>query len=329
MAVVVDMKYFLFSILTMIVALSPACDRVEKLAGGFPTPPPETVTPSKQLPNIELKPDIDLQKRIEEFAAEAKGKVGVAAVVLETGDSVSLNSDQRFPMLSVYKLPIAMAVLHSIDDEKLALDEQIGITLEDFVSPGQRSPIRDKNPKGASITVRELINYAVSESDGTASDVLMRLADGPDEIQLYLTAIGVNDIAVVNTEKEFARDWQTQYSNFATPDAAITVLRCLYEGNGISADHRELLLKFMTDSTTGPKRLKGLLPAGTAVAHKTGTSGTRDGVTAATNDIGIITLPNGKHIAIAVFVSDSPADEKTREAVIAKIAKTVWDKWNR
>ena len=76
----------------------------------------------------------------------------------------------------------------------------------------------------------------------------------------------------------------------------------------------------MTESKPGQKRLKGLLPAGTAVAHKTGTSGTVKGVTAATNDIGIITLPNGKRLAIAVFVADSPADEATREGVIAKIA---------
>ena len=83
----------------------------------------------------------------------------------------------------------------------------------------------------------------------------------------------------------------------------------------------------MIESPTGPKRLKGLLPAGTIVAHKTGTSGTFKGITAATNDIGIITLPNGRHLAIAVFVSDSPANEATREETIAKIAKAVWDKW--
>jgi beta-lactamase class A len=89
-----------------------------------------------------------------------------------------------------------------------------------------------------------------------------------------------------------------------------------------------LVLKFMIESTPGAKRLKGLLPAGTIVAHKTGTSGTeKNGITAATNDIGIITLPSGRHVAIAVFVSDSPADEATREGVIARIVKAVWDKW--
>jgi beta-lactamase class A len=83
----------------------------------------------------------------------------------------------------------------------------------------------------------------------------------------------------------------------------------------------------MTESTPGARRLKGLLPVGANVAHKTGTSGIENGITAATNDIGIITLPNGRHLAIAVFVADSPADEATREGVIAKIAKAVWEKF--
>ena len=87
------------------------------------------------------------------------------------------------------------------------------------------------------------------------------------------------------------------------------------------------LLYEMANSVPGAKRLKGLLPNGTVVAHKTGTGGTKNGITGATNDIGIIFLPNGKHLAIAVFISDSFADEKTREAVIAKVAKACWDRW--
>ncbi len=313
----------------LVAAFTFACDRFEKLTNGFPTPTPETTTPTKQLANLELKPDAELEKQIAAIATQAKGKVGVAAIVLETGDSVSLNADQHFPMQSVYKLPIAMAVLHEVDDEKLTLDEQIGVTKLDFVREGQYSPIRDKNPNGAVLTVRELIQYTICESDGTGSDVLLRLAGGADAVQNYLAAIGVGkQLVVVNSEKELGQNWQTQYDNWTTPNTAVALLRDLQQGNGISPEHRELLLKFMTDSTTGPKRLKGLLPPGTAVAHKTSTSGTQNGITAATNDIGIITLPNGKHIAIAVFVSDSPADKKTREAVIAKIAKGVWDRWN-
>ncbi|MBX7056321.1 MAG: class A beta-lactamase [Pyrinomonadaceae bacterium] len=306
-----------------------SCERVEKLAAGFPTPPPEVTTPTKKLSDLPLKPDADLQKQLEAIAADAKGKVGVAVLGLETGESASINADQRFPMQSVYKLPIALTVLTAVDAEKFALDEQIGFSVEDMVGPAQRSPMRDRFRSGGSMTVAELIRFAVSESDGTASDVLLRIIGGPAEVQIFLSAIGIRDLAVVSTEKELGSDRQAQFANFATPNAAIELLRSLHEGNGISPDNRELLLKFLAETETGPKRLKGLLPPGTYVAHKTGTSQTENGVTAATNDIGIITFPNGKHAAVAVFVSDSRADEKTREAVIARTAKAVWDRWSK
>jgi len=83
----------------------------------------------------------------------------------------------------------------------------------------------------------------------------------------------------------------------------------------------------MTETPTGLRRIKGSLPAGTIVAHKTGTSGTVNGLTAATNDVGLVTLPDGKHLAISVFVSDSTADEATREETIAKITRTIWDEF--
>ena len=84
-------------------------------------------------------------------------------------------------------------------------------------------------------------------------------------------------------------------------------------------------MKFLIETKTGKNRLKALLPPGTIIAHKTGTSNTVDGVTAATNDIGIITLPDGRHLAIAVFVSDSKTDESGREGAIAKIARAIWN----
>src|SRR5438132_10162508 len=117
----------------------------------------------------------------------------------------------------------------------------------------------------------------------------------------------INRMIVANTEKEIGQDWQTQYRNWASPEAAVALLRALQERRGLSESSQTLLLRFMIESTPGPNRLKGLLPAGTVVAHKTGTSGTQNGVTAATNDIGLVALPNGRHLAIAVFVSDSPA----------------------
>jgi beta-lactamase class A len=90
------------------------------------------------------------------------------------------------------------------------------------------------------------------------------------------------------------------------------------------AEHTQLLLGWMKDSPTGAHRMKAELPAGTIVMHKTGTSGVQDGVASATNDMGLITLPDGRQLALAVFVTDSRADEKTREAVIARIAKAAY-----
>jgi beta-lactamase class A len=267
-----------------------------------------------------------LEQQIKEIAADAKGHVGVAAVLVESGETIaSLNSHDHFPMQSVYKLPISMAVMAQVDQGKLTLDQKVRVTKEDYVPRLAYSPIRDKFPNGTELTVDELLRFALSESDGTASDVLLRLAGGPTSVQMYVTDLPVADMIVLNTEKELAADWQAQYRNSATPDSGVALLRALSEKRGLSEPSQALLLKYMIESAPGANRLKGLLPPGTIVAHKTGTSGTNQGITAATNDIGLITLPGGKHLAIAVFVSDSPADEATREGVIAKTAKAVWD----
>ena len=167
----------------------------------------------------------------------------------------------------------------------------------------------------------------MSESDGTTSDVLLKLI-GAEAVSKYLNELGINEIIVANSEKEIGQDWETQYRNWATPQGSLQLLRSLHERRGLSEQSQQLLLNFITDTPTSALRLKGLLPKSAVVAHKTGTSGSQNGITAATNDIGLITLPNGKHLAIAVFVSDSPADLKTRENVIAQIAKAVWDKFS-
>lgn len=340
------MRNILLSIAFTTFTLVSACTYNTDNPLEFPTPPPAPgATP---LAKLDLKRDAELEAQIAKIASEAKGKVGVAAVVLETGEAALLNADERFPMQSVYKLPISMAVMEQVRLEKLDLNEKVGVTKDDFVRAGMRSPMRDENPNGGEFTVRELIRLSLVESDGTASDVLMRVAGGAGEIQACLTQVGVRDMKVVNTENEIGRDWQTQYENWATPIAAVELLRLLnisrFDIRGADSDclstgtlrkgqtvpacgDNQLLYHFMSMSMPGAKRLKGLLPKDTDVAHKTGTGGTQNGITGATNDIGIIYLPNGKHLAIAVFLSDSPADEKTREAVIAKIAKACWDRW--
>ena len=291
-----------------------------------PTSPVQSPSSPVSSPQVASAEKEALQKQINEIATEAKGKVGVAAVLLETGEVVaSLNAQERFPMQSVYKLPISMAVMQAVDAGKLKLADKIQVLKSEMVGRRAHSPIRDRHPNGTSVTLEELLRYALAESDGTASDVLLRLAGGPAAVQAYLTGLEIKDMIVLDTEQTFSQNNTAQYRNWATPDASVALLRALHERRGgLSESSQGVLLKFMTESKPGRKRLKGLLPAGTPVAHKTGTSGTDKGVTAATNDIGIISLPTRRRVAIAVFVSDSPADEATREGVIAKIASAVY-----
>jgi len=271
-----------------------------------------------------------LSEQFQQAARAAQGRVGVAAAVVETGELVALNADQRFPMQSVYKLPIGMAVLRQVDQGALTLRRKTRVQSSDFVSARQYSPIRDAHPRGGvELSVRDLLRFMVSESDGTACDVLLGLIGGPAVVTRYLRGLAIGGIVVANTEKEIGSDEAIQYRNCATPQAAVALLRALHEGRGLSQSSRALLLRLMTQTPTGPHRIKGLLPARAVVAHKTGTSRTVNGRTAATNDVGLVSLPNGRHLALAVFVADSRANDAAREAVIAKVARAAWDHWER
>ncbi len=267
----------------------------------------------------------DLRSKLEEIAGTVQGRVGIAVLLVESGQVVSLNGSRRYPMQSVYKLPIGMTILHQVDQERIRLDQTARVAESDLAPPPVYSPIRDKYPHGANLSVLELLRFMVSESDGTASDVLVRLAGGSHSITRYLRRLNVDSMVVATTEAEMARDQRAQYRNWASPRAAVDLLRVLYAGRILSESSRLLLLRLMTETGTGAHRIKGMLPADAVVAHKTGTSGTAAGVTAATNDVGIVTLPGGRHLAIAVFVSDSTADEAAREGVIAKAARAAWD----
>ncbi|HEY4416005.1 MAG TPA: class A beta-lactamase [Verrucomicrobiae bacterium] len=271
----------------------------------------------------------NLSKCFEDIAQTAHGNIGIAVELLETKESFQLNGEKPFPMQSVYKLPIGMAVFHQIDEGTLKLGQLIQVTTNDFVSPMQHSPIRDAYPTGAELNVSNLLQKMVSESDGTACDVLLRLLGGPAGVEQYLSELNLTNVVVATTEKEMGRDEFAQYRNWSTPEGFIKLLRMLHEDHKLSVSSEKLLQQFLTKTSTGPHRLKGMLPPGTLVAHKTGSSRTINQLTRATNDAGIITLPDGRHLAIAVFVSDSTADESTREAVIAKISREAWDYWNQ
>jgi len=270
-----------------------------------------------------------LKSQIVEIAKQSKGIVGVSMLGIETRDTLNYNGDSRLVMHSVMKFPIAMTVLNLVDKGKYKLDQKMKVGKGDM-HPNTWSPLRDKYPDGAEITLGELLSYMVSQSDNNACDFLLKKLGGTQTVMDYLQNLGVKGINIVASEGDMAKAWEVQYTNWCKPAEVVRLLDLFYSGKVLSKSSNDFLLKIMTETTTGPKRLKGLLPADAVVAHKTGTSATNDeGLTPATNDVGIITLPNGKHLAIAVFVCNSKADDATRELVIAQIAKAAWDVYGK
>ncbi len=262
---------------------------------------------------------------IERIILQSKGTIGVAVSGLEDDFSLALNRNKRFPMQSVFKFPLALAVLDAVDRGKFALDQKIRVTKQDL-RPNTWSPLREDFPEGADIALSDLLSYTVSKSDNNGCDILFRLAGGTKAVESYIHRLGVKDIAIVADEAAMAQSENVQYRNWNKPPAMIALLKKFYAGKILSAASTDFLKKVMVETSTGAKRIKGALPAGTIVAHKTGTSGTNaKGIAAATNDVGIVTLPDGRHFAIVVYVSDSAADEQSREAVIADITKVIWD----
>ncbi|MEO8573271.1 MAG: class A beta-lactamase [Pyrinomonadaceae bacterium] len=322
----------LFLIVTLLTSF--ACTRADigDHAGNpvLPISPTPTATalPTFTPTPIPEKVDVQLQTQLTKVAKDAKGKVGVGAVFFETGQAAFLDRTGHYPMQSVYKLPIAMAVLKMVDEKKARIDQDVNITPDDFVRQGFHSPIRNTNPQGTVLPLSEVLRFSISESDGTASDVILDLAGGPDAVMSYLNGIGITDMIVAHSEKSISKDWETQYRNWSTPEASIELLRALYERRAnLTEEMTNFALNLMTQTETGNLRIKRGLPEGAALAHKTGTGGIEKGITGATNDIGIITLADGRHILLAVYVSDSPENGAVRQKVIADIARAVIERW--
>ena len=266
-----------------------------------------------------------LRTGIEQLANPIKGIVGVSILNLETGDTLSYNGKARLVLHSVMKFPIALMVLHMVDSGVFTLDQQIHIPKRDLVVD-THSPMREKYPKGVDLPLSGVIGYMVSESDNNACDYLLKLIGGTKTVQAYMLHLGIRGIAIRATEADMAASWDLQFTNWCKPVEMNMLLSRFYQGKVLAKATTDVLYKMMTETTTGANRLKALLPAGTVVADKTGSSPTNaDGLSPATNDVGIITLPNGKHLIISVFVCNSTDNEATREGVIAKIGKAAFD----
>jgi beta-lactamase class A len=267
-----------------------------------------------------------LRSKIEAIVQDKKAKIGVSILDLDKGDTLTLNNNHHFPMQSVFKFHLALAVLDLVDKGKMKLDQPVFVKKSDLL-PNLYSPMREKYPEGnVTLPLSEIIKFTVSQSDNSGCDLLFRLIGGTEMANRYIHSLGIKDVAIKNPEVEIQADWSVQYRNWTTPSAATKLLEMFYKKNILSKNSYDFLWTTMVETTTGPNKLKGKLPKEAIVAHKTGYSGVnKEGMVGATNDIGIVILPNGKKFAIALFVSDSMENEKTNDGIMADVAKVVWD----
>lgn len=296
-----------------------------------------------------------IEREIARLAKVSGGVVGATAIHLETGRRVSMNGSERFPMASTFKIPIAVQLLTRIDKGEVKLDQMIDIKQSDL-HPGSGTLADLFNKGGLALSVRNLMELMLLISDNSATDVLLRTAGGAEAVTARMRALGIDGINVNRSTAHLIADWvgipnlppEDQWTpalfqlvfasvkpedqkaaakkfdsdprDTSTPDAMAALLEKIYHRDILKPESEGLLLDIMRRCRTGEARLRGLLPQGTEIAHKTGTIG------GTTNDVGIVTLPdNAGHVAIAVFVKSSEQDTSARERGIAEIARAVHD----
>jgi len=293
----------------------------------------------------------DISQKIEKVSQGLAGRIGVAAQEIGSGESITVNGDETFVMASTYKVAIAVTALRQVDEGKLKLTDLIDCPVEKMV-PGPNPLVMNFLHPGIKLSVANLIEPMIVESDNSATDFLLEAVGGPAAVTKMLRDIGITDFRVDRDVSEILRDFygleDRAYVPFTkvayakdptlilrqsdrnlnyekdprdqtTPKAMLQLLLAIDNGKALSKSSREFLLGVMSRTRTGGARIKALLPKGTPVADKTGTLG---GVA---NDVGYVTLPDGRRFAIAVFTKSSTTPDADRDRAIAEVSRTLYD----
>ncbi|WP_223799594.1 serine hydrolase [Sphingomonas nostoxanthinifaciens] len=282
-----------------------------------------------------------LKSRLDAEARGSGTRVGLAAIDLTTGTMVSVNGDQQFPMASTVKVAIAAAFLDGVQHGRLSLDERYGLSAhERRFARG----LGDMRLFGGRRSGAELLDLMLTRSDNSAADTLLAAIGGTRALGNWLTAAGISGQRVDRSIAELLRDhevrkrmrvgrgrhrhWITvsvpraapagDKRDSSTPEAMAALLVKLRGGELLDRQRTDYLFEVMARCRTGPGRIRGLLPAGTPVAHKTGTM---NGVT---DDVGIVGLPNGHALAVAIFETGR-GGPRAHDRKIAQLSRMLYD----
>ena len=298
--------------------------------------------------------DLDrLNAELSRIAESARGTVGVGIQHLESGQSLLIHAEESFPMASTYKVPIAVQLMTLVDNGDLDLDALYTITDEDRKKT--HSIITDDILPGSKLTWRNLVRLMLQHSDNVATDIVLKRSGGPEAVtqrmsdlgfdirvdrptwELILDFVGEHDdeeVEIPRAEHDarltraMASDLREETVAFdndprdrSTPASMLKLLVGLWQAEYLTQQSAKTIIDIMWGTRTGEGRIKGMLPAGTRVAHKTGTVGRT------TNDVGIIELPDERgHVAVVIFIKESAIEDYVgREPVIAQLSRAIYD----
>lgn len=301
-----------------------------------------------------LVPD-SVSGALARIARRVGGDVGIAALHVESGARVSFNGHRAFPMASVSKIPMALEYLRRVDRREIDPSERIVVPITDF-RPGNSPLAAWSGGRAVHITVDSLFGLMIGASDNTATDVILARSGGPTAADRRVRELGVRGVRVDRSEARTFADlsglpdtipeselYRYRYFRLrdalaqdhrdsarvsyggdprdtATPEGMAHLLLELHRGAGLTPGSRARLLEAMTAARSGRRRLKGLLPGSVEVAHKTGT------MAGAVNDVGILTLPEGRgHLIVAAFVNTLHRTTWRRERTIAEMTRLLYD----
>jgi len=156
-----------------------------------------------------------LRQKIEQIVSANNAVVGVAICGNNGKDTLSINGGKHFPMQSVFKFHIALALLSEIDKGKFSLDQKLKIEKEDLL-PNIYSPIKEKYPDGTTLTIAEILNYTITKSDGIGCDLLLKLMGGPQVVEDYFAQNNFKDVSIKINEEVMQCNWDLQFLNWTT-----------------------------------------------------------------------------------------------------------------
>jgi beta-lactamase class A len=327
---------------------------------GAPSPAGLT-TPAGVAEPVPERSDTLLEARLRRLVEAMPARCGIVARHLGNGTVARVNADTLVPLMSVVKLPVAMVVLDGVDRGRWPLDTSITLLARDMHPRGW---LGDRYPRGGGpVALRRLLEEMLTRSDNSSADALMRLVGGPRAVTGWLEQRGIRDFRVDRTERGLGNDWygvpaggdtmgsaeeireirhrlsdavhdsaaaamRIDPRDTGSAEACVRLLARLWRGDLLSAAMTDTLKAMLGRCRTAPRRLPALLPRGTPVARKTGTGGTWRGVTVAINDVGVMRLPNGDEVAIAVLVGSPRGPVPRAERLIARAARAVYDAWS-